>query len=112
METESAKGGDGSVPSEAGYAEDTDGNNTKIHRVLISEDLAVLFIDVLHRSNPFGLAVRVIATARTLYHAKSLRDQFIRGEMIFETARSLSRVAHKYTSPLSAKSFIVIGGKV
>ena len=47
------------------------------------KDLAVLFIDVLHRSNPFALAVRVIAVARTLYHAKSLRDQFIRRKMIF-----------------------------
>src|SRR4029077_20544879 len=47
------------------------------------KDLAVLFMDLLHRSNPFGLAVRVIATTRTLYPAKILRYQFIRRKMIF-----------------------------
>src|SRR4029077_13813073 len=47
------------------------------------KDFAVLFVDVLHRTNPFALAVRVIATARTLYSAKILRDQFIWRKMIF-----------------------------
>jgi hypothetical protein len=47
------------------------------------KDLAVFFADVLHRSNPFVLAVGVIATTRTLYPAKILSNQFVWGEMIF-----------------------------
>src|SRR5215468_10091739 len=35
-------------------------------------NLAVLFINVLHRGNPFFLAIRVIAAARTLYDSKVL----------------------------------------
>src|SRR5262249_42303293 len=55
------------------------------------KNLAVLFINVLHRGNPFFLAIGVIAVARTLYHAKSLRDQFIRRQMIFLHVRLLGR---------------------
>ena len=47
------------------------------------KDLTVLSVYLLHLSNPFVLAVRVIATARTLYHAKSLRYQLVWAEMIF-----------------------------
>src|SRR5437016_2886084 len=47
------------------------------------KDLAVFFLDLLHRSNPFALAVRVIAGTRTLYNTKSLRDQLVWSEMIF-----------------------------
>ena len=47
------------------------------------EDFAVLFIDRVHRSYPFALAVWVIAGAGTLNHAKVLCDQLVRGQMIF-----------------------------
>src|SRR5262249_5529114 len=41
------------------------------------------FVDFLNGSNPFGLAVWVIARARTLQNTKCFRDQLVRGEMIF-----------------------------
>src|SRR5215813_9768313 len=47
------------------------------------KNLAVLFINVLHRGNPFFLAIRVIAAARTLYDSEVLGDQFVRREVIF-----------------------------
>jgi hypothetical protein len=50
---------------------------------IFSKHLAVPFVHLLDGSDPFALAVRVIAGARTLYHAKSLRGQVVWNEMIF-----------------------------
>jgi len=36
------------------------------------KNLAVLFMNVLHRGNPLFLAIRVIAAARTLYDSEVL----------------------------------------
>src|SRR5215510_1695825 len=47
------------------------------------KNLAVLFINGLHRSNPVVLTMRVKAATRTLYRAKVLCDQFVRREFIF-----------------------------
>src|SRR5262249_46303125 len=40
-------------------------------------------LKIIAGSNPGALTMRVKATARTAYHAKVLRDQFVRSEVIF-----------------------------
>jgi hypothetical protein len=50
---------------------------------LSGKDIAFVFVDFSQRSDPFALAVRVIATAGPLYDAKVLRDQLVRAEVIF-----------------------------
>src|SRR5215831_8838569 len=47
------------------------------------KNFAVLFINGLHRGNPFVLAIRVKAAARTLYHAKGFCDEFVRAKVVF-----------------------------
>ena len=47
------------------------------------KDFPVLCIDPFHRCKPFTLAVWVITTAGTLYHAKRLGDQLVWREMMF-----------------------------
>ena len=47
------------------------------------KDVTVIFVDLLHCSNPFALPVRVIATTGTLYDAKVLSAQLVWAEMKF-----------------------------
>jgi hypothetical protein len=47
--------------------------NVGISLEISGKHLAVPFVHLLDGSDPVALPVRIIATARTLYHAKSLR---------------------------------------
>ena len=50
---------------------------------IAGEDLAVVFVDLLHRSNPALFGAGVIARVRTLYYAKGFCDQFVRAKVVF-----------------------------
>src|SRR4029077_12335472 len=50
---------------------------------MFGKDVTALFVELLHRSDPVALPVRVIAAPRTLYDAKVLSDQLVGAEVIF-----------------------------
>jgi hypothetical protein len=47
------------------------------------KDVALPRIDILNSSDPLAFAARLIPTARALYYAKILGDQFVWAELIF-----------------------------
>jgi hypothetical protein len=55
----------------------------KVVLEISGEDLAVLFVDLLYRSNPLPFAMRTVVGAGTMIYTEGFRAEFIRAEPVF-----------------------------